>query len=347
MVKFSFGVGKPNIKQLQEKHDVAGLLKVLDSKDEDERNQAREALATIGAPAVDALIDALGSSSWNVRMNSAMALGTIRDVRAVEPLVRGLEQDVKIQAVVALGEIGDKRAEKPLFDVLQDPNDNVRAFAAEALAKMGHMLPSIEALDDTSEFVKRTAIKSLARFSDPRVIDHIGKPLRNAPDWMTRYLAAETLGNLGYENDKMGAKADKTLTQALNDPQQQVREAAQDALKKLRLKRQLDMGDVDERVGAAFELAKKKSEKPKVIDSLIEYYSSYLRVNSEISQWKEASNTWSKMHDKRSLEFVIKLLKLDLVLAGQLLPRYPQLVGPFIAKKKKVISALESISKTL
>jgi len=70
--------------------------------------------ATDATPlAVPALIAALQDSDATVREKAANALGTIRDVRAVDPLLAALKDDevmVRYAAVEALEEIGDPRA---------------------------------------------------------------------------------------------------------------------------------------------------------------------------------------------------------------------------------------------
>jgi hypothetical protein len=207
--------------------NIPRLITRLNIKDEAERKRARASLVAMGEVALDALIQSLNSDVWNIRMNAAIALGNIKNPRAVEPLLRGLNEDIRIQAIVALGEIGDSRAEQPLHDALQDPNEIARAFAAEALGKMGHREPLIEALDDTSEFVKQTAIQALAQCADPTIATHISRVMRNAGDWATRYLAAKTLGELKY------ATAEGPLREALTDSDEMVRQAAKHALQEL------------------------------------------------------------------------------------------------------------------
>ena len=160
-------------------------------------------------------------------MNATLALGEIGDIRAVDRLLQGLQENIRPQAIQALGKIGDKRAEKPLFDALKDPQDSVRAFAAEALGNMGNIEPLLNAVDDISEFVKTTAIQALAKKSDPRIVDALSRPLRNANDWATRYLAAQKLGELGDR------KAEEALKTALKDSNQMVRDTAQKSLEQI------------------------------------------------------------------------------------------------------------------
>lgn len=217
---FSFIMGKGG--------NVDNWIKALDNKDTNARKKVREKLVALGEQAVEPLLKAVSSNTWNIKMNAAIALGDIGDARAVDRLLQGLQENIRIQAVQALGKIGDKRAEKALFDALNDKNETVRAFAAEALGNMGHIDPLLNAVDDIHEFVKTTAINALAQKSDPRVIDALARPLQNARDWATRYLAAMKLGEIG------DISAENALNSASNDSNQMVREAAQKSLVQIR-----------------------------------------------------------------------------------------------------------------
>ena len=92
--------------------------------------------------AIPELIPALESNSGNVRRLAASALGKIRDARAVEPLLKLLEREIKPQvrqyAVKALGAIGDKRAEKALLQISgsEDEMYYTRVSAKKALKQL-------------------------------------------------------------------------------------------------------------------------------------------------------------------------------------------------------------------
>lgn len=76
---------------------------------------------------VTELIDALNSENGNVRRLAASALGKIRDVRAVVPLIELLAHERKPQVrqyiVKALGSIGDRRAAGILQQVADDETE--------------------------------------------------------------------------------------------------------------------------------------------------------------------------------------------------------------------------------
>ncbi|MDF0649900.1 MAG: HEAT repeat domain-containing protein [Nitrospira sp.] len=121
-----------------------------------EREEARMAtvidLLGIGRPSVEILIEYLEDDDWLVREAAADLLGKIGDVRAVEPLMKRLEQDkdtgVKELAIKALGLIGDARPSRLYLDAI--PIRPLRVYAMEALAKIkevGILRPHKELFD--------------------------------------------------------------------------------------------------------------------------------------------------------------------------------------------------------
>jgi HEAT repeat protein len=107
-----------------------------------EREEARMAtvidLLAIGRPSVEILIEYLEDDDWLVREAAADLLGKIGDVRAVEPLMKRLEEDrdtgVKELAIKALGLIGDARPTQLYLAAI--PIRPLRVYAMEALAKI-------------------------------------------------------------------------------------------------------------------------------------------------------------------------------------------------------------------
>jgi HEAT repeat protein len=96
----------------------------------------RDALANIGAPAVEYLITALCDRNHWVRWHATDALGMIGDTRAVDPLLSCLHDPdaiVRTRAAQALGTIGDVRALEPLIAALHDPEANVADATREAI----------------------------------------------------------------------------------------------------------------------------------------------------------------------------------------------------------------------
>ena len=108
-----FGFGKLNIENLEKKKDVKGLIKDLNSKNDNViRLDAVKALGSIGDPAVEPLINLLHDNDGNVRLYGASALGSIGDRRAVEPLTNALQYKDELTrktAAEALKKITDKQ----------------------------------------------------------------------------------------------------------------------------------------------------------------------------------------------------------------------------------------------
>ena len=119
----------------------------------------------------------------SARLNAAEALGKIGNERAVEALIKAVENDpddvVQWFAIEALGKIGDTRAVEPLIEALKKWDMTKRMAAAEALGKIGDtraIEPLIKVLSDS--YVDR--------------LDVAGE----------RKSAAEALEKLGYKVDE-------------------------------------------------------------------------------------------------------------------------------------------------
>ena len=88
--------------------------------------------------ATSRLIKALRADNLGRRVSAAHILGENKEARAVEPLIRMLENDLKyyarISAAVALAQIGDKTALRALkHSAIYDSDGNVRTVARGAI----------------------------------------------------------------------------------------------------------------------------------------------------------------------------------------------------------------------
>ena len=80
------------MKLSENEQDIYDLIEALGKKRETlVQKEALESLVTLGEPVVDVLITALKDTRWSVRERAAVALGRIRDARAVDPLVQALK----------------------------------------------------------------------------------------------------------------------------------------------------------------------------------------------------------------------------------------------------------------
>ncbi len=88
------------------------------------------------------LIKALRADNLGRRVSAAHILGENREVRAVEPLIQMLENDLKysarISAAIALAQIGDKIALSALkHSAINDSDETVRSVARGAIFEIG------------------------------------------------------------------------------------------------------------------------------------------------------------------------------------------------------------------
>lgn len=136
--------------------------------------------AELAAQEPDRLIEQLAilaSGSNDARMNAALALGGLRDARAVDPLIGALSDrhaGVRRNAAHALGTLGDRRAVDPLLAALKDGEKTLCEEAAAALGELGDpraVQPLIAALD-----VKRAglyAVDGLRRLGEAHAVDAV------------------------------------------------------------------------------------------------------------------------------------------------------------------------------
>jgi HEAT repeat protein len=126
-------------------HSFEDLISELRSKDGARRMQAREALVTIGKPAVPFLVELLTDKSEIVRWEACKALRRIKDVSTAEALANALNDEsmavqwlaaealimLKTAAVLPLLELLEKKFESPF--VRQGAHHVLHAFEREGL----------------------------------------------------------------------------------------------------------------------------------------------------------------------------------------------------------------------
>ncbi len=154
------------------------LIKILKNEDDYVQSAASEALAKIGKPAVEHLIQALNDNNWTVRWEAIDALGKIKDIRAFESLLQALKDvksEVRWKAAEALGKIGDKRAGDHLVKALEDEEQHVRYEATMALSEIGD-IRAVDPLIKILEGKIRTKhfTDSFIRFKAKEALDKLG-----------------------------------------------------------------------------------------------------------------------------------------------------------------------------
>jgi len=113
--------------------------------------------------AFDPLVGMLKDADWWVREKAVVALGKLKDERAI-PHILLLSDDHDVRWVVpaALGDIGGGKAVEYLSDFLDDPERNVRMEALKALGRINDKscLPLIKAtIKDSDAEIRDTALE--------------------------------------------------------------------------------------------------------------------------------------------------------------------------------------------
>ena len=179
------------------------LITALGSTDASVRAAATEALRQIGDPAVKSLIAHLMKG----KTVAALALGEIGDARAVGPLVMALTlgpKHLRGPAATALGQIGDTRAVEPLIAVVKTELNvlfsTTGGAAAKALGELGDaraVEPLIAALRHSS--MNSNAAKALGQFGDTRAVEPLIAALKRSlhTGELVGSYAATALGQIG------------------------------------------------------------------------------------------------------------------------------------------------------
>jgi HEAT repeat protein len=181
---------------------LAAIFRHIDSKSP--YNEAKQALMSIGEPAVPALIDALKDPSEDVRRWSLEALWTIGPAaKAAIPAVleRMEEEDLRACAIGVLDSMGAK--EPAVVDALRkalaDPNPEVRDAAADALRNLGPAAKPARKLLVAAlkaEYIHVSAAEALARMGEIALPD-VAAAARDEPSARAAAFALILMGKAG------------------------------------------------------------------------------------------------------------------------------------------------------
>jgi HEAT repeat protein len=226
---------------------LAALIRALDSADDSGKYEAFEKLEEVAKSGEGSLLapltEMLSSGGNESREYAASLLGTLGDKRAVDALVRALEDPwwcTRYNAVEALGKIGDRRAIEPIRKLAEtDPHQRVAgragivvdevfvrqvAQAAEGgtQASGGSAQSLVAALGDSDENARQSAFVALIDMGEPAVEPLIGA--LKTGTWGVRWYSARALGRIE------DGRAVEPLIGALTDESNHVRAAAALAL---------------------------------------------------------------------------------------------------------------------
>ena len=204
------------------------------------RRNSAEALGNLGPaakPAVAELLKLLNDEDAIVRVNTAVALWKIQQhpkaVPSLLEMLRSGKSPVAYQAAVALGRLGaePETIGPALVEAFHQTDADVRRAAARSVGQIGRSaFPAIKkALDDPDDEVRRTAVESLG-WMGPVAVRPLVAALANEKP-AARRAAARALGRLGAE----AKSAEPVLVEAVNDPNEEVRDAAAKALRYIRV----------------------------------------------------------------------------------------------------------------
>lgn len=200
-------------------------------------NEAAEAMRKIGRASVEPAILALQLGDIYGQARAADILGSLKDPRAIDPLVTALDEETRGKKVAqALAAIGRPALERVLAGAVdKDPEVRrrcVRALGVFAEPESTEMLN--KALADPQADIRLAALEALVGSVDQRGKSHNGGPaaalspsllsLLNDPDVQVRREAARVIGST---HDPAALDA---LAAATRDPDPVVRRAAIEAV---------------------------------------------------------------------------------------------------------------------
>lgn len=242
---------RPNIEKLRERSDIPGLIRALESPEEEIRDGAMEALLDCMPDALSPLVSAAVGGNGKQRAAAHTVLGSIGEP-AVLPLIECLEGDdpeISGFAADALASIGEPAVSSlvSLFGTIDEEKservvETLAAIGAPAIPGLREGLFSLPyrsrrfvavtldrmnagAADETEDAARRIALgqwKELGSLGDAAVLLLID--LLSEDYYVVRVNAVRTLGQLGDE------RALPHLKEAASDENPNVRAAAAEAL---------------------------------------------------------------------------------------------------------------------
>ncbi len=223
----------------RDKSAAPALIGILQNGPEDMRHLAAWTLGELGAgEAVEPLVQALKANPLMLRNNAAFALAKIKDPRAVE----GLTEAAKSKACLEGMSFVLARPEMYLTYYLDKEYKNIgvqfpipsNCLQGNALYALGQIRDEkalnalLSFLNGSDPAAQQLAIFPLSNFKDDRVAEALLPKLKSSEE-ATRWMAVHALSRL--RADKAAAALSEL---AAGDPSSMVKEAAAEALKKIK-----------------------------------------------------------------------------------------------------------------
>ncbi|MFH0846700.1 MAG: HEAT repeat domain-containing protein [Chloroflexota bacterium] len=247
----SFFSRKPelNVDEMEARCDVEGLIDAmkewaLTEQDKSIRVAAGNALVKIGQPAIAPLVQTMKAKdkSLELRQCAEIVLGAIGEpaIPHLTQILRGENEDVGVRqlAVSALGRMG-----KPAVEVLietvsrQHPMGDIGYVGWTAIAWLGNIgderavKPLVQALKDEHSVTRKYLIEALVKIGEAAVL-----PLSQVLKDEDKDIRKEVASALGLIGDVRSLEA---LIEASSDRDRGVRNAANNAIKKIKSKKNL------------------------------------------------------------------------------------------------------------
>jgi HEAT repeat protein len=151
------------------------------------------------------------------RRNAAMALGNLKEEKAIEPMIQALgdHEDVAIFASLGLVKIGGA-AVPYLRKSLKSFNEQIRGYSAEILGELeahSALEDLIEVIEkDDSNWVKNSAVEAIGRLKSPHTVDLLTNLLKSKNNWIV-VSSALALHRMGYSHGLADVLVDKLFTE--------------------------------------------------------------------------------------------------------------------------------------
>ena len=193
---------------------------------------AMQELEDMGKEAVPALLAGLKDNAIDIRFQSARILGLIQAPEAKPALRDTLKNDasivVKLAAATALAKMGDDSGYTLAMNAVKSNDEHAVEKAVIALGDIGdkRAVPKLLEVLNSHGFAGSEAARALGKIGDKTAVEPLIRALGRGL-WMKRWYAAEALGKIGDE------KALPVLREALKDEESEVREAAQEAIRRI------------------------------------------------------------------------------------------------------------------
>ncbi len=206
-----------DIEAMKNKGDIHGLIRLLDHRKNEVQWRAADALGTLGEAACEPLLRPLAYPRIHVRIGAVEALGAIKSKRSTEHLIHTLMTDtsseVRWVTALALGEIRDKRAIPALLASLKDKDRYVRYGSAKALEQIGWSAETD--LDKAYYYIALEDWDAITKMGKPAIGPLIAMLSDEHPAIRVRII--EILGSTG------DAEARNSCKRVLRDPDEHVR----------------------------------------------------------------------------------------------------------------------------